>query len=627
MLISYFKLKYQSTISNILYCSSILFIFVFNVLNINSQDGINTLDNIEELLLKSKELTQKHIDSSFFYVNKAIKSSKLINNDTLLAKSQLQKSSLHILKKEFTKSDSLLQNNLSKKLPKYIKGQTLHNIGTIQYYKQDFKKALDFYLQAAKILEQTKNNKQLVSTYSNIGAINATLKNYKNAQLYLERALLLSDFNEVIKLQILVNLSNIYYNQNLFDKYTETIFEAEKIAKKHNSKNILSTIYTNLAMYFTDQGVDYDLAVSYGKKAISLRKELNTKNTLQVTYNNVGHAYLKKKEYNKAIMYLDSATIGAQGNVKTYIYNNLKESYLGLKEYKTALHYADLKDKVKDSITNEQQKESVAELTEKYESEKKEQRIHILDTQNKLQALTIKQQNYLITAIFIFVLLLVILGYFGFKNYKIQQQLDKILLQQKLRKTQLNPHFLFNALQSIQNFIHQNDKEKSSSYLTSYSKLIRLVLEKSDDDFITVEDDKIALESYLNLQSLNYNNKFSYTISIDDSVVDDFDMIPTLITQPFVENAILHGLKNNDKGIISVKYYKQNYILYISITDNGKGFKIKKDDSKRLHKSMSTDIIQEQLKNLNRTFKNFKGNIKVNTTPKGTQVVLSFTTT
>ncbi|MCL5247140.1 tetratricopeptide repeat protein [Cellulophaga sp. 20_2_10] len=623
----YFKPKHQSAICTILYCSSILFIFVFNTSNINAQDEVDTLANIEELLSKSKELTQKDIDSSFFYINKAIKFSKLINNDTLVAKGQLQKSSLYIFKKEFSKSDSLLQNNLSKNLTNYIKGQTLHNLGTIQYYKQDFKKALDFYLQAAKILEKTTNNKQLVSTYSNIGAINATLKNYKNAQLYLERALLLSDFNETIKLQILVNLSNIYFSQDLFKKYTETIFRAEEIAKKLNSKNILSTIYTNLAMYFTDQGADYNLAVTYGKKAISLRKELNSKNTLQVTYNNVGHAYLRKKEYNKAIAYLDSAAIGAHGTVKTYIYNNLKESYLGLKEYKTALRYADLKDKIKDSITNEQQKESVAELTEKYESEKKEQRIHILDTQNKLQALTIKQQNYLLSAIFIFILLLVILGYFGFKNYKIQQQLDKILLQQKLRKTQLNPHFLFNALQSIQNFIHQNEKEKSSSYLTSYSKLIRLVLEKSDDDFITVEDDKIALESYLNLQLLNYNNKFAYTISTDNSVDDDFDMIPTLITQPFVENAILHGLKDNNKGIISIKYYKQDSTLYISITDNGNGFKIKKDDSKRLHKSMSTAIIQEQLKNLNRTFKNFKGDIKVNTTPKGTQVILSFTTT
>ncbi|MFW2375308.1 MAG: sensor histidine kinase [Cellulophaga baltica] len=238
-----------------------------------------------------------------------------------------------------------------------------------------------------------------------------------------------------------------------------------------------------------------------------------------------------------------------------------------------------------------------------------------------------QQQNYLLLGIAIFALLIIVLGYFGFKNYKIQQQLDKVLLQQRLRKTQLNPHFLFNALQSIQNFIHQNDKEKSSAYLTSYAKLIRFVLEKSDEDFSSVEDDATALESYLNLQLLNYDNKFAYTISIDDSVTEDFDVLPTLITQPFVENAILHGLKDSINGRINVTYFKKNDTLSVTITDNGKGFEIKKEDAKRLHKSMSMEIIQEQLRSLNKTSKNFKGVVAIDSSSKGTKVTLSFTTT
>ena len=625
MLNLFIKYKHPTPISNILFIL-ICGIIAFNSSVINAQEQINEPQQVEALLLKSKGLAQTNIDSSYFYATKAAEKSKLINSDTLLAKSNLQQSSLLIFKKEFSKSDSLLQENLTKILPKHIKGLTIHNLATIQYYKQDFQKALELYVQAAGILEQTKKTEQLVSTYSNIGTINASLKNYKNAQIYLERALALSDFDEVVKLQILVNLCNIYYNEKQFKKYTESIFKAEELAIKYNSKNTLSTIYNNLSIYFTNDGADYNKAVSYGKKAIALKKELNSTNTLNVTYNNIGNAYLKRQEYQKAISFLDSASIGAQGLLKSYIFNNLKESYLGLKQYKTALHYADLKDKIKDSITNQKQKESVAELTEKYESEKKEQRINILDTKNKLQALTIKQQNYLLAALALFVLLIIILGYFGFKSYKIQQQLDKVLLQQRLRKMQLNPHFLFNALQSIQNFIHQNDKEKSSSYLTSYSKLIRLVLEKSDDDFITVEDDKAAIESYLSLQLLNYNNTFSFKINIEESVDEDFDMLPTLITQPFVENAILHGLKNNDNGIISVKYYKRDSILHVSITDNGKGFEAKKDDSNRLHKSMSMEIIKEQLKNLNKSSEDFKGDIEVTTTSNGTEVLLSFTT-
>ncbi|WP_109301083.1 tetratricopeptide repeat protein [Aquimarina sp. AU474] len=593
---------------------------------ISAQSNEEKAKEIEQNLIRSKELLQKNVDSSMFYSDKALQLSKSISNDTLVAKSYLQKSSVLIIKGGFEQADSLLQNNLqAKELPVHIEGQTWHNLGTIEYYKQDFHKALDIYLKAAKVLEKANNSKQLVNTYTNIGSINAALKNFKNAQIYLERALPLSDFNEVLRLQILVNLSTIYKEQKLFKKYESSVFEAEQLGLKYNAKRILSVVYTNLSTYYTEEGTDYDKALYYGKKSVSLKKELNLTQTLDVAYNNLGHSFLKKGEYHKAIAYLDSAKPSSKGILRSYVFNNLKESYIGLKDYKKAMYYADLKDEVKDSLTNAKQKEKVAELTEKFESEKKQQQIDVLDAQNEVQALTIKQQKYILLVLGIIGVLVLILSYFGFKNYKTKQQLNTVLLQQKLRKTQLNPHFLFNALQSIQNFIYQNDKEKSGAYLASYSKLIRLILEKSDDNFICVGDDKLALESYLNLQQLTHNNSFEYQIDMGENVIEDFDQIPSLITQPFVENAILHGLKDINQGVINVNYYKENDALCVSISDNGKGIQDKKEDSRKLHKSMSMGIIKEQLKNLNRTSKSFEGDISINSSDKGTKVILSFT--
>ncbi|GAA4277476.1 tetratricopeptide repeat-containing sensor histidine kinase [Aquimarina mytili] len=579
---------------------------------------------VEQYLLLSKEFLHKNIDSSLFYINRALLLSKSISNDTLLAKSHLQKSSILIFKKKFSEADSLLQNNLKNVLPKHIEGQTWQNLATIQYYKQDFENALNLYLKAVEILENAGNPRLLVNAYTNIGSINASLKYYDKAVTYLEKALPLSDFNESIRMQILVNLSSIYYEQKLFKKYLETASQAEELAKKYNSKRVLSVIYGNFSNYYSEEGAEYDKAIIYGKKAIELKKELNSLYTIGLTYNNLGHSYLKKEEYRKAITYLDSALPGAKGLLKSYIYNNLKDSYTGLNDYKKAMYYADLKDRLKDSITNAQQKEKVAELTEKFESEKKQQQIDILDTQNELQALTISQQKYLLIVLVAFGLLFLILGYFGFKSYKTKQQLDTILLQQKLRKTQLNPHFLFNALQSIQNFIYQNDKEKSGSYLASYSKLIRLILEKSNENFISVADDKLALESYLNLQQLTHNNSFSFNINVEDNVDEDFDQLPSLITQPFVENAILHGLKDIVDGKVSISYLKKDADLHVIIKDNGKGFETKKENSKRLHKSMSMGIIKEQIKNLNKTLKGFTGNISVDSSSSGTKVTLRF---
>ena len=339
----------------------------------------------------------------------------------------------------------------------------------------------------------------------------------------------------------------------------------------------------------------------------------------------MGDAYLKKGEYRLAIRYLDSALPTAKGVLKSYVLNNLKEAYTGLNDFKSAIRYADLKDEIKDSITSAQQREKVAELTEQFESEKKQQQIDILDTKNELQALTIRQQRGMLIVFGVIAILILILAYFGFKNYKTKQQLDKVLLQQKLRKTQLNPHFLFNALQSIQNFVYQNDKDKSGSYLSSYSKLIRLVLENSEDNFTSVADDKLALESYLNLQQLTHNDSFTYQIEIGESVEEDFDQVPSLITQPFVENAILHGIKDIPDGKVSIKYYKENDQLHVVIADNGKGIPSKKEASKKLHKSMSSEIIKEQLKNLNKASKNFNGDLTINSSSSGTRVVLTFT--
>ncbi len=599
---------------------------------INAQSDLKKLNKTEDFIKKSNEYVHKNIDSALYFADQAQILAKELDNDTLLAKSNLQKSSALMFKKKLNEADSLLNQNLLRPLPPHLEAQTLRNQGNIQYYKQDFEKALNIYLKAAKILERTKDTESLVAIYANIGSINSVLKNFKNASTYLERALPLSEHNEALRLQVLLNLSNIYKEQRLYKKFASTIFEAEKLAEKNNSKRILSVIYNNLSNYYNEDtpgnnALNYDLSISYGKKSVVLKKELSLFNSLPLPYNNIGHSYLKKGQYAYAIKYLDSAVPGAQGVLKTYVYNNLKEAHEGLKDYKGALLYSDLMNQYKDSINEANQREKVAKLTEQFESEKKQQQIDVLDTKNQLQALTITQQNYLLAALIVFALLIIILGYFGFKTFKTKQQLDTVVLQQKLRKMQLNPHFLFNALQSIQNFIHQNDTTKSSSYLANYSKLIRMILDKSNDDFITVEDDKLALEAYLKLQQLTYNNTFSYQIGIDNSVDEDFDTLPPLITQPFVENAVLHGLKNVSDGCVIIKYYKENNVLYVSISDNGKGFRSKTEESKKLHKSMSMGIIKEQLKNLSKSIKGFEGNISIDTSNSGTQVTLSFITT
>jgi sensor histidine kinase YesM len=599
--------------------------FYLSFLHIGAFSQVDTqVQNAANVIDKAIQLSKVDIDSSVFYLNQAKAEAKALANDSLIVKCYLQESRMLVEKGHFEQADTVLHQALKLNVPGHIVGRIWKNLGVVQYYKNQFQKALDLYLKAADIFQNTKHLKLLVDTYCDIGNINAVLKNYEKATQYLEKALAIHNTNDIVQLRIVYNLAVLYYDLKRYSKFIATTHVAKTLAEQHNSKRILSGIYTNLSNYYTDIKPDALLAIDCGKKSLQLKKQLHLVQALPYSYNNVGYSYLNQKSYKKAIQYLDSALQQATPASKVIIFNNLKDAYAGVNNLKKALFYAEAKDRLKDSITEAAQKEKVVALIEQYESEKKQHEIEVLHTKNTLQALKISQQYYWLGAVLVLSMLVLAIGYFSFRSFKTKQQLDKIILQQQLLKSQLNPHFLFNALQSIQNFIHKNDKEKSSAYLTNYAKLIRLVLENSDQNTVTVHDDKLALIAYLELQQLTHNNSFNYEVTVADAVVEDFDSLPPLITQPFVENAVLHGVKTVVNGKIHVAYYKENNALCVAIVDNGKGFVSHKHEEQRLHKSMSMQIIKKQFEILQKTSKTFKGSMEIDQS-NGTKVLLKFT--
>ena len=114
-------------------------------------------------------------------------------------------------------------------------------------------------------------------------------------------------------------------------------------------------------------------------------------------------------------------------------------------------------------------------------------------------------------------------------------------------RAQMNPHFIFNSLNSIENFIMQNKERQASDYLNKFARLIRIILENSFHDLITVSQDLEALQLYVDLEQFRFHNKFSYQVCIDKELTEDNYRIPPLLIQPFVENAIVHGLANSDQ--------------------------------------------------------------------------------
>ena len=167
-------------------------------------------------------------------------------------------------------------------------------------------------------------------------------------------------------------------------------------------------------------------------------------------------------------------------------------------------------------------------------------------------------------------------------------------------RTQMNPHFVFNSLNSIENFIMQNKKRQASDYLNKFARLIRMILENSRDDLVTVAKDIEALQLYVDLEQLRFNQKFLYKTEIDEELLDDDYRVPPMLIQPFVENAIVHGLANSDKSDLYLKVKARlegDYIKY-TVEDNGVGRRqaaVYHAKNRPNHKSIGMQITQERI--------------------------------
>lgn len=200
--------------------------------------------------------------------------------------------------------------------------------------------------------------------------------------------------------------------------------------------------------------------------------------------------------------------------------------------------------------------------------------------------------------------------YLRFRKYKAEK--ENAQLEQKLLRSQMNPHFIFNALFSIQNFIYAQRTDEADRFLTKFSRLLRLILENSRESLITIDSEIQTISNYLDLQKLRFDEKFQFKIIVDPKINKEELMIPPMLAQPFIENAIEHGFYEKDKKYdlnIGIWLVEKN-IIY-TIEDNGIGIekskKLNKERNKG-HKSLGMKITNERILNLKKITKQ---NIKI----------------
>jgi LytS/YehU family sensor histidine kinase len=217
------------------------------------------------------------------------------------------------------------------------------------------------------------------------------------------------------------------------------------------------------------------------------------------------------------------------------------------------------------------------------------------------------------------------------QNEKLRLEKNLLELEQKALRLQMNPHFIFNVLNSIHNLIILNDSDKARYALSKFSKLMRQVLENSREKFISITTEVETLQNYIQLEKLTSNSNIDLLFDFDEDIDTEEEILPPLMIQPFVENALIHGFKGMDKKgeiKVSFKWFHQD-ILECTISDNGIGRKKASETNAQktdYHKSTALNVAQERLANLNqnKTFVPFEIIDLVDefNQPSGTKVVI-----
>jgi len=202
------------------------------------------------------------------------------------------------------------------------------------------------------------------------------------------------------------------------------------------------------------------------------------------------------------------------------------------------------------------------------------------------------------------------------KNEKLAIENSLLSLKQQALQLQMNPHFIFNALTSIQNLVGQEDPKKARYYLAKFSRLMRNILEHSRKDFISLEEEMKLLDDYLSVEKLVHNDRFDFSIKADDNIDPSINIAPMML-QPFAENAVKYGASKVSDGKVEIDFHLKGKNIECTIKDNGPGFK---ENENKEHTSISMEVISERLALLQ---KNVKNHVNINSSDEGSIVQIT----
>lgn len=520
----------------------------------------------------------------------------------------------------------------------------LNAIGSVYRRQDDIRNALNYHQQALDKAIRIKNptvsiKKSISISQNSIGNIYVSLKQYKLA---------LNEFSKSIitqreldhQLGLAINYQNIgRANEGLghLDKALLNYHKSLDYNNKLNSKIGKVICGYRIANVLIKQK-KYNQALNTVDTVLQAAIKENDKFYLSKTYNTLGLAQL---HLNKLTASKDNLTtalnIATEFNIQSIVVQaneNLALLNDKKKNYKKAYFYYKKAKEEGAKTLNDRNMLYVSELTSKYNKERSENQIKDLAKKNQIAQLQItRNRNLWIMALSIFTLITVVV--FSVSKQKRLKNEKRILsLKQDALRSQMNPHFMFNALNSIKLYIIENDKKKATSYLNKFSKLMRKILEASSLQVTTLSQEIETMGLYMSIENIRFSNEIDFSVIVDSSLNLEFIKIPPLVLQPFLENSLWHGLSSKGEGkkmTVHIHKISSDYIQ-IDIADNGIGreasakIKAKKSINR---KSVGINLTNDRLTNFSKNLKNeysinYEDLKDENNNALGTKVVIKF---
>ncbi|MEM8891328.1 MAG: histidine kinase [Bacteroidota bacterium] len=380
--------------------------------------------------------------------------------------------------------------------------------------------------------------------------------------------------------------------------YEEAI-EITRIEKRHEARLMA---YLSLAGIYLEEN-QADISFQYIQEADSIAQFVKSPAKNLQLYEAFAEYYLVKRKPKEALKYIEMGTDimleNSSMEVKAEHFELKHKVALANNQPDKALKYYKKQIAFKDSLAGQQLAETLEDLRGKYKTSQKDVVIARLNEEKVSQQLVFQRILGFAVLVILIILFISLTIYQRNRNKILEAKQKSSELKHRLLRSQMNPHFTFNALGAIQNYLLVSDQPNKAAYfLAKFAKLMRQILDQSIAPLISVEEELDTLENYLTIQKLRYDSKFEFQINVADEICKEKTKIPPVLIQPLLENSIEHGkIHKKDDGIVRVEMVEEEEgFINVKVLDNGIGLSNSgKSEIKKDHHSVSTTIIEERI--------------------------------